>query len=407
MTLPFRAYRPAPGHPDWARLAVAARREAHALLPTLAPPEPLARHLARRAAAVRTAAVNYRENRRRHGAGRDDLLPLYFIWTLLRPCNFRCGYCDDHRGARYPELPDRGRLDTAGGKRLLEVMRTGAPAVYFAGGEPTMRRDLPDLSAHARALGYHPIVVNTNGSLLRRRLAEPRWSAFLSDVDVVVVSLDALDVDVAAAMWGTSDPEEVFAALLVLRELALPLRFRLLVNVVVQPGHVAEARAVLAFCEDLGIGFCPVPRNVGARVDPAVLADPDYAPFVEHLRARQAAGAPVVGSPRMNARLLGAVPLDCHATLKPHVDHDGRLAWPCKASVHVAPLWIDVLDHPDVASLWAAATALRDPTGFVGPGPDQCGGACNWAQHYTTDEYAYGLRHPLHLLRTIAGFVGA
>lgn len=407
MNLPFRAYAPAPGHPDWPTLAAAARRDAQALLPTLAPPETGARYLARRAASFRTAAANYRENRRRHGVGRDDLLPLYFIWTLLRPCNFRCVYCDDHRGDRYPDLPDRGRLDTARGKRLLDVMRTGTPSVYFAGGEPTMRRDLPELCAHARALGYHPIVLNTNGSLLRRRLAEPRWRTLLADVDVVVVSLDVLELRVAAALWGTPDPEEVFAALLVLRELSGPLRFRLLVNVVVQPGLVDEARAVLALCEDLGIGFCPVPRNVGARVDPAVLADPDWAPFVAHVRARQAAGAPVAGSPRMNARLLGVAPLDCHATLKPHVDHDGRLAWPCKASVHVPPVWIDVLDHPDVASLWAAATARRDPAGFVGPGPDQCGGACNWAQHYTTDEYAHGLRHPLHLLRTIAGFVGA
>lgn len=403
--LPFRAYAPGPGHPDWQALARDARRLATAIAPRLDRPQPGHRRLLRRASAARTVTTNYVENRRRHGLGRDDLLPLYFIWTVLRPCNFRCTYCDDHRGERYPDLSARGCLDTAQGKRLLEVMRTATPAVYFAGGEPTLRPDLPELVRHARDLDYYPIVVNTNGSLIRRRLGEERWRSFFADVDVVVVSLDALRLDLLAGMWGVARPEEVISGLLLLRELADAQRFRLLVNTVVQPGHVAEARAVLALCEDLGIGFCPVPRNRGARVDPAVRADPEYAPFVAHVLERHAAGVGIAGSRRMNARLLGGAPLDCHNTLKPHVDHDGRLAWPCKATVHTPPVWLDVLAYPDVPSLWAAATALRDPKGFHGPGPDQCGGACNWAQNYTTDEYAYGLRRPVALARSITGFL--
>ena len=31
-----------------------------------------------------------------------------------------------------------------------------------------MRRDLPELTAHARRLDYFPIIINTNGSLLHR-----------------------------------------------------------------------------------------------------------------------------------------------------------------------------------------------------------------------------------------------
>ena len=41
---------------------------------------------------------------------------------------------------------------TVGAVRLLEVMRTGTPAVYFAGGEPTLRADLPALTRRARDL---------------------------------------------------------------------------------------------------------------------------------------------------------------------------------------------------------------------------------------------------------------
>ncbi|MBZ0238882.1 MAG: radical SAM protein, partial [Deltaproteobacteria bacterium] len=352
-------------------------------------------------------AASYLENRRRMRAGREDLLPLYFIWTTLRPCNFRCSYCDDHRGARYPELDGHGKLDTDGGRRLLEVMRTRASSVYFAGGEPTLRKDLPVLARAARDLDYYPIVVNSNGSLFHRLLVQPAWRTFLADVDIVVISLDALDLGLLATMWRTRHPEDVVRNLLVLRRLADAQRVKLMVNCVIQPGLVAEARAVLDLAEELGIWFCPVPRNIGPRIDPELQADPAYPGFVDHLLARQRAGARITGSVRMNQRLLTAAPFDCRNTLKPHVDHDGRLAWPCKASVNVEPEWIDVLAHDHVDAIWAEGCRRRDPTGFHGQGPAQCGGDCNWAQNYTTDEYVHGLAHPLHLLGTVAGFLGA
>ena len=161
-TLCFDRYQPAAGHPDWAKLAEEATTLVRELRPSLATPR--RREVRRRRyAAYATAARNYVENRRRHKQGREDLLPLYFIWTVLRSCNFRCTYCDDHQGRKYPDLPTDGTLDTDEGLRLLEVMRTRTPAVYFAGGEPTARKDLPTLVRRAAELKYYPIVVNTNG----------------------------------------------------------------------------------------------------------------------------------------------------------------------------------------------------------------------------------------------------
>lgn len=401
----FSRYVPRAGHPDFPRLAREARALAARLGPGLEPPRRGPREAMRRLSSYRTALASYRENRRRARAGREDLLPLYFIWTTLRPCNFRCDYCDDHRGARYPELDGHGKLDTRQGFELLSVMRTRATSVYFAGGEPTLRKDLPELTRRARDLDYFPIVLNTNGSLFHRLLDKPEWRGFLADVDILVVSLDALDLGKLAEMWRTPHPEDVIRNLLLLRELAAASRVKLMVNTVLQPGLLAEARAVLDLTEDLGIGFCPVPRNVGPRVDRALLEDPEYPAFVAHLLARKAAGARISGSLRMNQRLLSAAPLDCRNTLKPHVDHDGRLAWPCKATVNVEPEWLDVLAFDHVDAIWAEATRRRDPRGFHGPGPEQCGGDCCWAQNYTTDEYAHGLEHPLSLLGAVADFL--
>jgi len=405
-TLPeFSRYRPRPGHPDWRRLDAEAAELAGRLGPKLEPARRGPVEWRRRAASYRTALASYFENRRRAATGRQDLLPLYFIWTTLRPCNFLCDYCDDHRGRRYPELDGHGKLDVVRGQKLLEVMRTRTPSVYFAGGEPTLRKDLPTLTRRARDLDYYPIVVNTNGSLFHRLLEKAEWSGFLADVDVLVVSLDALDLERLATLWRTPHPEDVLRNLLLLRRLAARAGVKLLVNCVVQPGHVADAVEVLNFALDLGIGFTVVPKNVGPRVDAALLRDPAYPAFVARVLEEKRNGAPITGSLRMNQRLLSAAPFDCRNTLKPHVDHDGKLAWPCKASENVAPEWIDVLAFEHVDAIWKEGVRRRDPRGFHGPGPEQCGGDCCWAQNYTTDEYAHGIEHPSHLLRTLVEFL--
>ncbi len=404
--LPFDRYRPRQGHPDWARLTAEADELAEELLPTLRRPPTGPRRWRRHAAAWSTALRNYLVNRRRHRADRWDLLPLYFIWTTLRSCNFACTYCDDHRGRKYPDLPTAGTLDTEQGKRLLRVMRTATPAVYFAGGEPTLRKDLPELCAEARRLDYHPIVVNTNGSILDRRLKQDAWKGWLADVDMLVVSLDGLDLADLGATWVTRKPAGVLRNLLLVRRLAGPLRVKLMVNTVVRPDRLDDALDVLDLAADLGLWFTPVPLNVGPRAAAGLQADPRYVAFAEQVLARKRAGQRITGSLRMNRRLLFGDRLTCRNTLKPHVDFDGRLAWPCKASVNVEPTMIDVLRFDDVASLYAHATARQDPTGFHGPGAGQCGADCNWAQNYTTDEYAHGLTRPAALLGTVGEFLG-
>ena len=104
---------------------------------------------------------------------------------------------------------------------------------------------------------------------------------------------------------------------------------------------------------------------------------------------------------------MNSEPADCKNTLKPHVDFDGRLAWPCKACVNVKPEYVDVLGHDGVDGLYAAASKLVNPNGFHGPAKNQCGSDCNWAQNYSTDAYAHGLLHPTALLGDIAEFLRA
>ncbi|MBE7449033.1 MAG: radical SAM protein [Kofleriaceae bacterium] len=397
LTETFALYRPRPRHPDWGALAAEARAIAAEVGPGLEPPRAGRAERRRRRRGQLTALRNYLRNRRLERRGRHDLRPLYFIWTLLRTCNFDCTYCDDHRGAKYPALPTEGTLDTAGARRLLEIMRTGTSSVYFAGGEPTLRKDLPLLTRAARDLDYYPIIINTNGSTVDRRLRDPAWRTWLADTDVIVVSLDGLEVSALRQMWSYKRAHEVLRNLLVLRELARAQRFKLMVNCVIQPGQLDHARDVLDLANDLGIWFCPVPVNVGPSVHAGLAADPAYDALVELILARKRAGYRITGSLRMNQRLLRSAPLDCRNTLKPHVDADGALLWPCKAAIAVPPARIDVLDFADVDALYAHARRAIDPDRFQ----DRCGARCNWAQNYSTDAYVDGLRHPTRLLADV------
>jgi MoaA/NifB/PqqE/SkfB family radical SAM enzyme len=403
----FRLYQPRAGHPEWRRLQGEADEIERRIRPLLEPPRRGWRERLRRLRAYATTARNYATNRRLLRAGREDLRPLYFIWTLLRTCNFRCEYCDDHRGRRYPDLPNDGVLSTEDGIKLLRILRTGTPSVYFSGGEPTLRKDLPRLTRAARDLDYFPIIVNTNGSVIDRLLERQAWRTWLADTDIVIVSLDALHLPALERMWVTPHPERVVRNLLLLRRLAEPMRFKLMVNTVIQPGRIEHARDVLDFANDLGIWFCPVPVNTGPTVDRALAADSQYADLAALILRRKEEGYPISGSPRMLRRLLWSEKLVCRNTLKPHVDYDGRLFWPCKASVNVEPERIDVLGFEDLDSLYRFAAARIDPTGFHGAGARQCGANCNWAQNYSTDAYAHGLEHPSSLVHDIAEFIRA
>lgn len=405
-TLPiFKHYQPAAGDPDWQRLLAEAEEIVAEARPMLERPRRGLAELGRRTAAYRQALGNFRKNRSLARQGREDLRPLYFIWTLLRNCNFGCEYCDDHQGRRYPELPKQGTLDTEQGRKLLEIMRTGTCSVYFAGGEPTMRKDLPELTRAARDLGYFPIVINTNGSLFHKVLRRESWRTFLADIDIVVVSLDALRPARLNELWVTERSQDVLRNLLVLWLLSAEMRFKLMVNTVILPGAAGDARAVLDFANDMGIWFCPVPVNQGPTVAAELAGDREYDELVAAILDRKRAGYRVTGSLRMNERLLRSAPLHCRNTLKPHIDHDGRLVWPCKATVNVKPEYINVLDFKDVDTLYDYAASKVNPTKFHGPACNQCGANCNWAQNYTTDTYFNGLVHPLSMVRDAFEFL--
>jgi len=106
-------------------------------------------------------------------------------------CNLRCRYCMPE--AEYVWLPRRDLLTFEEIATLTDVfMSLGVDKLRITGGEPLLRRDLPDLVAMLAAKeGLRDLAMTTNGVLLADHVAELRAAG----LHRVTISLDTLQVE--------------------------------------------------------------------------------------------------------------------------------------------------------------------------------------------------------------------
>lgn len=121
-------------------------------------------------------------------------------WWITSRCNFACDYCYGPEPGK-----DSGWLRD---DILGAVRASSARAVTFCGGEPLLVRDIGKYARQLKDAGK-TTVLNTNGSLLRRRMGQGLDFAF----DVVGLSLDGSCPEVHQAMRGVpADFDEVLRA---------------------------------------------------------------------------------------------------------------------------------------------------------------------------------------------------
>ena len=108
------------------------------------------------------------------------------VWNMTRACNLKCVHCYAHA----TEGSGSDELTTAEGKRMIDdLAEFGSPVLLFSGGEPLVRKDLPELAAYAVEKGMRA-VISTNGTLIKRDTAQTLKDIGLSYVGI---SLDGLE----------------------------------------------------------------------------------------------------------------------------------------------------------------------------------------------------------------------
>ncbi len=184
--------------------------------------------------------------------------------SVIEACNFRCGYC-----MPAGQVPDGYGLDAASRMSFDEIetlvrafARVGVNKLRLTGGEPLLRKRLPELVARLSCIpGIDDLALTTNGSLLAAQ-ADALHRAGLRRL---TVSLDALDAELFRAMsGGRGEVASVLEGIDAARRAGF---HSLKINCVVQRGvneeqvlplveHFRGSGHVLRFIEYMDVGTC-------------------------------------------------------------------------------------------------------------------------------------------------------
>ncbi len=120
-----------------------------------------------------------------HGRIHDDLRI-----SVTDRCNLRCLYCMPEHGMTF--LPPTALLSFDEIVRVARVARTlGVSSVRITGGEPLVRRGLPELVTRLAAIGFEDLAMTTNGVMLADMAAD----LVAAGLRRVNVSCDSLRAD--------------------------------------------------------------------------------------------------------------------------------------------------------------------------------------------------------------------
>ncbi|MBP6596926.1 MAG: GTP 3',8-cyclase MoaA [Arenimonas sp.] len=184
--------------------------------------------------------------------------------SVIETCNYRCPYC-------MPEglTPEESALDRASRLDFDEIetavrafARLGVRKLRLTGGEPLLRKNLPELVARLVAIpGIQDLALTTNGSLLAGQAKALREAG----LGRLTVSLDALDPALFKALsGGRGDVRDVLAGIAAAQAAGFTT---IKLNAVIQRGinddhalalveHFRGSGHVLRFIEYMDVGTC-------------------------------------------------------------------------------------------------------------------------------------------------------
>jgi len=111
------------------------------------------------------------------------------VWNVTRRCNLKCIHCYAHA----KDSSFKNELTTDEGKALLDdLAQFGVPVILFSGGEPEMRKDLPELARYAVEHGMRA-VISTNGTLITPEKARLFKEIGLSYVGISIDGMEEVN----------------------------------------------------------------------------------------------------------------------------------------------------------------------------------------------------------------------
>src|SRR5262245_24343151 len=164
--------------------------------------------------------------------------PLSLLAEVTYRCPLQCPYCSNPLElSRF-----RQELDTATWQRVLgEAAALGVVQVHFSGGEPLVRRDLPDLIGEARRLNLYTHL-STGGTLADEKTLERLKAAGLDSVQISLQDSRPAQNDWLA---GVPSFEKKASAVAAARGLGFPVTL----NVVLHRHNLDHLGEIIALAE--------------------------------------------------------------------------------------------------------------------------------------------------------------
>ncbi len=177
-------------------------------------------------------------------------------------CNFRCRYCmpEEIFGRDYSFLSNDKILSFDEIERVTRIfVSLGVRKLRITGGEPLLRKDLPELIQRLNEIdGVEDIGLTTNGSLLKK-FAPDLYKAGLSRV---TVSLDSLNEERFSYLNGNrSKVKTVLAGIQAAAEAGMKIKMNMVVqkgkneeDIVQMAEYFKENKHILRFIEYMDVG---------------------------------------------------------------------------------------------------------------------------------------------------------
>ncbi|MGW1169979.1 pyrroloquinoline quinone biosynthesis protein PqqE [Streptomyces sp. NPDC002550] len=281
--------------------------------------------------------------------------PWALLAELTHACPLRCGYCSNPL-----ELVGRSAELTI--VQWSEVFRQagalGVVHTHLSGGEPLLRRDLPDLVAAADGAGLYTQLVTSGVGLGERRLAELTGAGLRS----VQLSVQHADRAAAERIAGARSFTAKERAARLVREAGLPLGL----NAVLHRGNLDDLDCLVRLALDWGADRIELANTQyhgwAARNRAALLPTPAQ---VERARDRLAHWRERLGD---TLELVWVAPDLVDATAKPcmggwgavslTVAPDGTVL-PCPAAGTLPGLDPPNVTHRELAWIWRESRAFN------------------------------------------------
>jgi len=170
--------------------------------------------------------------------------PRWLLAELTYACPLQCPYCSNP----IDYAKHSNELSTDDWLRVFtEARAVGAVQLGLSGGEPLIRKDLPELIRHARGLGYYINLITSGYGLSEEKIVALKEAG----LDHIQISIQAPEASLNNYLAGTESFEEKKSVARLIKKHGYPM----VLCVVIHRENIHLMQEILEMAEELGADY--------------------------------------------------------------------------------------------------------------------------------------------------------